>query len=94
MQELMAILVSKRESDYENRKFFAALKGINLDEQSGQSKGQKEWEDMKAKVFSGGKTTNSNDVISLQGVSAQKAGFGVGMGLDYHTVKDSKNPMA
>ncbi len=46
-------------------------------------RGQKEWEDMKARVFSGGQTSDSNDVLSLQGVNAQKAGFGIGMGLDY-----------
>jgi hypothetical protein len=38
---------------------------------------------MKAKVFSGGKASNANDVLALQGVNAQKAGFGIGMGLGY-----------
>jgi hypothetical protein len=38
---------------------------------------------MKAKVFSGGKSSDPNDVVSLQGINAQKAGFGIGMGMSY-----------
>jgi hypothetical protein len=34
-------------------------------------------------VFSGGKASNGNDVLALQGVNAKKAGFGIGMGLGY-----------
>lgn len=82
MPELVAILDAKRKKDYEEKKFLAAIQGIDLDEQTGKSK-QNAWEEMKARVFSGGKTSNPNDVTSLQGVNAQKAGFGIGMGLDY-----------
>jgi hypothetical protein len=49
---------------------------------------------MKARVFTGGKTSNASDIISLQGANAKKAGFGIGMGLEYSVVKDSANPMA
>jgi hypothetical protein len=42
---------------------------------------------MKARVFSGGATSDSNDIIALQGINAQKAGFGIGMGLSYEVVK-------
>ena len=66
----------------------AAIQGVDLDKQSGSERGQKEWEDMKARVFSGGKATDSNDVLALQGVTAQKAGFGIGMGLDYGDERD------
>jgi hypothetical protein len=45
--------------------------------------GQEEWEAMKARVFSGGKTSDGNDVLSLQGPKAKQLGFGIGMGLDY-----------
>ena len=83
MPELMATLSSRRELDYEEKKFLAAIQGVDLDKESGSSRGQKEWEDMKARVFSGGKTGDSNDIISLQGITAQKAGFGIGHGLDY-----------
>jgi len=83
MPELMATLEISRELDYTEKKFLAAIQGVDLDKESGSSKGQKEWEDMKARVFSKGKTSDSNDVLALQGVNAQKAGFGIGMGLDY-----------
>jgi hypothetical protein len=82
ISEIMAIVESKRELDYQEKKFFAAIQGVDL-EGSSSEKGQKEWEDMKARVFSRGKTNDSNDVLSLQGQNAKKAGFGIGMGLDY-----------
>jgi hypothetical protein len=88
MPELMATLESKRESDYQDKKFAAAMQGVDLDAQSGQSKGQKEWEDMKARVFSKGKATDSNDILALQGENARKVGFGIGMGLDYEDLRN------
>lgn len=88
MPELLATLASKRELDYEEKKFLAAIQGVDLDEENGNSRGQKEWEDMKARVFSGGTTSDSNDVLALQGVNAQKAGFGIGLGLDYEDARD------
>jgi len=84
--ELTAILNSKRELTFEERKFSAALQGVDLDGQQ-QEDPQKKWEDMKARVFSGGATSDSNDIIALQGINAQKAGFGIGMGLSYEVVK-------
>ena len=83
MPELIATLEVSRELDYTEKKFLAAIQGVDLDKQSGSSRGQKEWEDMKARVFSKGKTNDSNDILSLQGFAAQKAGFGIGHGLDY-----------
>lgn len=84
MPELTALLESKRDLEYQEKKFFAAMEGVDLDKQSG--KGQKEWEDMKARVFSKGATGDSNDVLALQGVNAQKAGFGIGFGLEYENL--------
>jgi hypothetical protein len=83
MPELMATLEISRELDYSEKKFLAAIQGVDLDKQSGSSRGQKEWEDMKARVFSKGQTKDSNDILALQGPTAQKAGFGIGYGLDY-----------
>jgi hypothetical protein len=83
MPELMATLEVSRELDYTEKKFLAAIQGVDLDKQSGSERGQKEWEDMKARVFSKGQSTDSNDIVSLQGSMAQKAGFGIGLGLDY-----------
>lgn len=83
MPELMATLEVGRELDYTEKKFMAAIQGVDLDKESGKDRGQQEWEDMKARVFSGGQTSDSSDVLSLQGPKAQKLGFGIGMGLDY-----------
>jgi hypothetical protein len=86
MPELVATLGVRRELDYQEKKFLAAIQGVDLDKNSGSDRGQKEWEDMKARVFSGGATTDSNDILALQGHNAQKAGFGIGMGLDYENL--------
>lgn len=83
MPELTATLEIKRETEYSDKKFMAAMQGVDLDKQSGN---QDAWEQMKARVFSGGATNDANDVLSLQGVNAQKAGFGIGMGLDYEKI--------
>jgi hypothetical protein len=82
LPELMNTLNAKRDADYNEKKFFAAIQGVDLDEQSGR-KEQDPWEAMKARVFSGGATDNPDDVLALQGHNAQKAGFGIGAGLDY-----------
>jgi hypothetical protein len=88
MPELLATLASKRELDYEEKKFLAAIQGVDLDAENGSDRGQKEWEDMKARVFSRGATSDSNDVLALQGINAEKAGFGIGFGLDYEDARD------
>jgi hypothetical protein len=88
MPELISTLSSLRDLDYQEKKFLAAIQGVDLDKESGSSKGQKEWEDMKARVFSKGATNDSNDVLALQGQNAKKAGFGIGMGLDYEDARD------
>ena len=80
MPEMLATLEIKRELDYSEKKFMAAIQGVDLDKQSGK---QDAWEEMKARVFSQGKAANAKDVLALQGSNAQKAGFGIGMGLDY-----------
>jgi hypothetical protein len=82
MPELMITLESKRELDYQEKKFLAAIQGVDIDKGNSASSGNK-WEEMKARVFSGGKAKDGNDVLALQGVNAQKAGFGIGMGLGY-----------
>ena len=81
MPELMTTLATSRELDYEEKKFLAAIQGVDLEQNN--NKGQSEWEAMKARVFSGGKTSDGNDVLSLQGPKARQLGFGIGMGLDY-----------
>jgi hypothetical protein len=82
LPELMSTLNAKREADYNEKKFFAAIQGVDLDAQSGK-KEDDPWQKIKAKVFSGGATDNPDDILALQGQNAQKAGFGLGMGLAY-----------
>jgi hypothetical protein len=88
MPELMSTLEVIRDLDYQEKKFLAAMQGVDLDKESGKDRGQKEWEDMKARVFSGGQTEDSNDVLSLQGPKAKQLGFGIGLGLDYEDDRD------
>jgi hypothetical protein len=59
------------------------MQGVDLDKSSGK---QNAWEEMKARVFSGGQASDSKDIVALQGINAQKAGFGIGMGLDYEKI--------
>ena len=80
MSEITATLEAKREQDYADKKFFAAIQGVDLDKQSGKSNA---WEEMKARVFSGGASSDPNDILALQGHNAAKAGFGIGAGLSY-----------
>ena len=81
LPELMLTLSQKRDLDYHEKKFLAGIQGIDLDEQTGKT--ENKWEEMKARVFSGGKAKDSNDILAYQGVTAQKAGFGINMGLGY-----------
>lgn len=84
MPELVAILEAKNEIDHADKKFLAAIQGVDLDKETGADR-QDEWTAMKERVF--GKTkTDPNDVTSLQGKKAQDAGFGIGMGLNYERI--------
>jgi hypothetical protein len=83
MQELTAVLNIKREEEYNNKKFLAAMQGVDLDENK---KENNAWEQMKARVFSGGQTDDPNDIVALQGQNAVNAGFGIGLGLTYEKV--------
>jgi hypothetical protein len=83
MPELMVTLSISRELNYDEKKFLAAMQGVDLDKNNGKSNA---WEEMKARVFSGGEAANAKDIVALQGINAQKAGFGIGMGLDYEKI--------
>jgi hypothetical protein len=83
MPELMITLSTSRELNYDEKKFLAAMQGVDLDKNAGKANA---WEEMKARVFSKGKAANARDIVALQGISAQKAGFGIGMGLDYQKI--------
>lgn len=80
MPELMTTLSISRELNYQEKKFLAAMQGVDLDKNS---KSKNEWEELKARVFSKGKAQDANDILALQGQNARNAGFGIGLGLDY-----------
>tara|TARA_B110000503_G_scaffold1165_2_gene1530 strand:+ start:7314 stop:8003 length:690 start_codon:yes stop_codon:yes gene_type:complete len=82
MPELVAILEAKNESDYDDKKFLAAIQGVDLDKEKGQDR-QDEWTQLKDKVFGKQQEKNGNDVTNLKGRNAQEAGFGIGLGLEY-----------
>lgn len=89
MPELTAIISSMRDKNHDDRKFFAALKGVDLDKETGgRGEGDSDpWEDMKARVFSRGLAKDSTDIVSLQGENAKRSGFGIGAGLGYAKVQ-------
>lgn len=92
LAELMSILEQKREMDYQDKKFTASLKGIDLDEASGQ-KEEDPWEAMKARVAakaSGIGNGNPNDITSFQGTKGQQAGFSIGKELGYEVLNESQ----
>lgn len=90
IEELMQILSITRDLDYEEKRFMAALQGIDLDSKQEEERGQKEWENLKARVASGGQATDSSDILALQGMAAKQAGFGIGLGLGYEDLRDPK----
>lgn len=84
MPELVAILEAKQKEDYENKKFMAAMQGVDIDKNSKSS--QDKWEELKARVYSKGKTSNPKDILALQGEAAKRVGFGIGNGLEYEVI--------
>ena len=72
MPELTTTLNAKREADYREKRFLAAMQGVDLDKQTGRAD-ENAWEKLKAKVFSKGKTDNPNDIIALQGSSIKNS---------------------
>jgi hypothetical protein len=88
MPELMALLESIRELDYNEKKFLAAMQGVDLDESKSNSEPDP-WEAMKARVaaqVSGIGNGDPNDILSYQGQKAAQNGFGIGMGLEYEVI--------
>lgn len=92
MPELVSTLDSLRDIEFRRNKFMAAIQGIDIGDNSNDKESQTTFEDIKARVFSGGQAKNADDIVSLQGINAQQAGFGIGMGLEYNNVTDLENP--
>ena len=64
--------------DYEDKKFLAAMQGVDLDGDKGESKS---FDDVRREAL--GDDPESNDIASLTGSLAREEGLGIGMGLGY-----------
>jgi hypothetical protein len=90
MPELTAILTAKREQDYNEKKFMAALQGVDLDKTSGvrNSDLERVINNAKKRISDSAPegAPDPNDITALKGRAAASAGFGIGMGLDYEVM--------
>ena len=107
MAELVSILEGMREKEYSDRKFTAAMKGVDLDKETGRKNKPKQpstkkkastFEDIQARVASGGLAKDADDILSLQGQYGARKGFQIGKDMEYAIVDDSnpnspKSPM-
>jgi hypothetical protein len=82
MPELLQTISMKRELDHIEKKFLAAMQGVDLDK----GKEDDKWQEMKNRILYKGK--NEDDITTLTGQRANNAGFGIGLGLDYETIND------
>lgn len=78
MPELLATLDAIHKIKNEDRKFAAALKGIDLGGDT-----EKTGEDVVKNARAKASGVDPNDVLSLQGKNADESGFGIGLGLGY-----------
>jgi hypothetical protein len=65
--------------DYEDKKFLAAMQGVDLDGDGGGE--TKSFDDVRREAL--GDDPETNDIASLSGSLAREEGFGIGMGLGY-----------
>ena len=106
MAELVAILEAMREKEYNDKKFAAAMQGVDLDKETGrknkprktEQKKASTFEDIQARVFSGGLAQDANDILSLQGSLGARKGFQMGKDMGYGRFHDNdpnapKNPL-
>lgn len=84
MPELIAVLEAKNKEDYENKRFMAAIQGVDIEKSK--SSAMDTWEKIKAKANSKGATTDPKDITTLRGKNAARSGFGIGAGLDYEVI--------
>jgi len=103
MAELVAILEAMREQEYNDKKFAAAMQGVDLDKETGRDRRTKAspegkkastFEDIQARVFSGGMAQDANDILALQGSYGARKGFQIGKDMNYNRVhhKDPNAP--
>ena len=97
MAELVSILEAMNEKEYADKKFAAAMQGVDLDKQTGRDKRPKKtqqkkastFEDIQARVFSRGLAQDANDILSLQGSLGARKGFQMGKDMGYGRFHDS-----
>ena len=102
MNELSAILGATREQDYQQQRFFAGLKGIDLDKERGQSKFKAMQDKISTmspqevkkrldglqpgSIKSEAVMSGDNDILTQTGATARRDGFGIGMGLQAEVI--------
>ncbi len=99
MAELIMILESMREQEYNDKKFAAAMQGVDLDKETGRSSRPKKteqkkattMEDIQARAVSGGRAKDANDILSLQGALGARHGFQLGKDMDYGSFTDGES---
>jgi hypothetical protein len=98
MAELVSILEAMNEKEYADKKFAAAMQGVDLDKETGrqpkqpkqtQQKKASTFEDIQARVFSGGMAQDANDIMALQGRYGAQKGFQMGKDMGYGRFHDS-----
>ena len=97
MAELVSILEAMNEKEYADKKFAAAMQGVDLDKETGrknkprktEQKKASTFEDIQARVFSGGLAQDANDILSLQGSLGARKGFQMGKDMGYGRFHDS-----
>lgn len=91
--ELMITLNAKREIDYNEKKFLASMQGVNLDEAVGKQE-EDPWQRLQARAAARARgedpdsatPIDPNDITSFVGTKAHRAGFGIGMGMEYEKI--------
>lgn len=80
MAELIQTLKSMQKTESEKRKFLASIQGIDIGDNEEEGEGTT-FEDIQRRAL--GINASADDVVSLQGVMAAEAGFGINAGLGY-----------
>lgn len=78
LKELIDTLEEMNKKDLEDKKFLAALQGVDLE---GGSESSKSFDDVRREAL--GDDPRTNDIVNLKGRLAKEEGFGIGNGLGY-----------
>lgn len=79
MPELIATLDAQQQQDYDNKKFTAALKGIDLDQQN--NAGKEKIDEIKARIA---KRSAAGGIVPRAG--EKRIELGMGYSLDYEAI--------